>query len=65
MDDEIVMNTYGVLAEITDYKTIEAMGLHKLSNKGNIMEAENYLIPKNNNKNHKLSTLKLDDLKII
>ena len=34
MDDEIVMNSYGVLAELLDYKIIEEMGLNKLSNKG-------------------------------
>lgn len=33
MEDEIVMNSYGVLAELIDYKIIESMGLHKLSAK--------------------------------
>lgn len=35
MDDEIVMNSYGVLAELLDYKIVESMGLHKLSSKSN------------------------------
>ena len=38
MDDEIVMNSYGVLAELLDYKIVESMGLHTLSRKG--MEEE-------------------------
>ena len=52
MDDEIVMNSYGVLAELLDYKIVESMGLHTLSRKGIEEEKEERksIFPRNKKK---------------
>ena len=60
-----MMNSYGVLAELLDYKVIESMGLHKLSvqNQG-FLEIEHETFPENKKK-RALRETDIKDLTVI